>query len=386
MSGDQLRVALMPSAYTPSIGGVEEATRKLASYLHSSGVAVEVWSTKRPGDGLPDEEEVDGIPLHRFVMPLPAANLSSLMSFLRAVTPAYSALRSHVARFAPDLLHVQCFSTNGAYATALSIRSGVPLIVTLQGETLMDDHDIYTHSFLLRWALRAGLRRATAVTGCSAFVLEDAAQRFALHEDKGQVIFNGVQPAETEPRTLSVPFTHFILGMGRMVHKKGFDLLLAAYAVIARQHPDVGLVLAGDGRERDRLRGMAKELGLADRVYLPGALDRAEVEWALGNADVFVMPSRVEPFGIVVLEAWRGECPVVASNLGGASEFVREGIDGRLVDPHNTTALAAAIQDLLENEPLRKQLSLAGIDRVRSFEWPRIGAQYRRVYDQAVSS
>ena len=163
-----------PSAYPPSVGGVEELTRHLALALRAAGDEVEVWT------GLPDDhddesvEVRDGLVVRRFPMPLPASSVTAVTHATTAGWRTMRSLRRAVALFRPDVLHVQCFGPNGAYATALSRLCRVPLVVTLQGETLMDDADIFDVSQVLRSALRAGLRTASAVTACSAFTLDDA--------------------------------------------------------------------------------------------------------------------------------------------------------------------------------------------------------------------
>jgi glycogen(starch) synthase len=287
-------------------------------------------------------------------------------------------LRRAADEFRPDVVHVQCFSANGVYAAAL--RS-TPLVLSLQGETMMDDHDIYDRSLCLRLGLRMGLRRARAVTACSSFVLADLYRRFGLPAGRGTVVPNGVDlSGDSVPAPLSVPFDRFVLGLGRVVRKKGFDLLLDAFARLAPQRPGLGLVVGGDGPELDALRQQVHELGLADRVLLPGSLSRAQVAWAMANASVFVLPSRVEPFGIVVLEALRARRPVVVSMHGGATEIVRDEREGLVADPFNPAALASAIARMLDDGKLRERLTRAGEARIRAFDWPLVAARYRAIY------
>ena len=193
------RIAILPSSYPPSLGGVEELTRHLALSLADAGDQVEVW-TGHPDDATPETVEIlDGIVVRRLPMPLPATNWSALHRSAVTGTRSLFSLRSAVAAFRPDILHVQCFGPNGAYAHALSRLTGLPLVVSLQGETLMDDADIFDVSRVLRSSLRAGLRGAAAVTGCSAFTLADAEARFGLARGRGQVIYNGVDLNETDP-------------------------------------------------------------------------------------------------------------------------------------------------------------------------------------------
>jgi glycosyltransferase involved in cell wall biosynthesis len=379
-----LRVVLLPSAYAPAVGGVEELTRALARQLVASGDAVEVWTNRHPPQ-LPARETIDGIGVRRFALPLPRRDRSAA-GFPLASLAALARLRHAAAQARPELLHVQCFSGNGAYATALARLLRIPVVVTLQGETVMDDHDIYDHSVALRAALRAGLGRAGAVTGCSEFVLADARERFGLKPGRGTVVPNGAESAVADAQLpFAVPCERFVLGLGRVVEKKGFDLLLRAFALLAAQHPGTGLVIGGDGAARADLRRLAGELGIAERVALPGTLSRGQVAWAMANAAVFVLPSRIEPFGIVVLEAMRAGRPVVVSSRGGAPEIVRDGLDGIVSDPLDTRALASAIGRLLADEPLRRRLGEAAAARAAAFSWERIGERYREIYRDALA-
>lgn len=381
-----MRVVLLPSAYAPAVGGVEELTAKLAQQLGRAGDAVEVWTIRHPAE-LPAEEEIDGFRVRRFAMPLPQLSPVALARFPRQAAHASRPLVEAARGFRPDVLHVQCFSANGVYATWLARKLDVPLVVTLQGETVMDDHDVYEHSLTLRLALRTALRRADAVTGCSRFVIEDAERRFGLSRGKGVVVPNGVEldePAEPEP--LALPFERFVLGLGRVVEKKGFDLLLAAFARLAPRHPELGLVIGGDGPVRQDLIEAARAAGLEGRVAFPGALSRAQVAWAMAGAAAFVLPSRVEPFGIVVLEALRAGCPVVVSDRGGATEIVRDGIDGLVADPFDAKVLAETVERLLADEGLAARLRAAGPTRAAEFGWGELAHRYRSVYDDTVAS
>jgi len=376
-----VRVALLPSAYAPSIGGVEELTRRLAGRLAAGGDQVEVWTIRHPGT-LPADEFVDGLRVRRFALPMPRAHPAALARLPGPAARALVALSRAATELRPDVLHVQCFSANGLYAAALAACRGLPLVVSLQGETFMDDRDIYECSATLRTGLRLALRRADAVTACSRFTLDDAVERFGLRPGKGVVVPNGVETAGDggPPSPVPLPFDRFVLGVGRIVAKKGFDLLVEAFARLAPRRPGLGLVLAGDGPGRAGLAVQAARLGVADRVHLAGTLGRDEIAWAMRAADVFVLPSRVEPFGIVVLEALRAGRPVVASARGGAGEIVRHEREGLLADPLDGERFAAAIARLLDDRGLARRLAEAGRERVRRFDWSAVADGYRDLY------
>jgi glycosyltransferase involved in cell wall biosynthesis len=387
------RIALLPSSYPPSLGGVEELSRHLALSLRAAGDHVEVW-TGQPDDAEPETVEIlDGLVVRRLPMPLPATNWSAIHRTATTGLRSLFSLRSAVAAFRPDVLHVQCFGPNGAYAVPLSRLTGLPLVITLQGETLMDDADIFDTSRVLRHALRTGIRHAAAVTGCSAFTLADAESRFGLEAGRGSAIPNGVDLADDPDgvgartdalRAAGAPDRPYVLALGRVVEKKGFDLLIAAFAAMGPGQRAVDLVIAGSGTALPSLRQDAVALGVADRVHFVGKLSRDDVAAMMAGAELFVMPSRMEPFGIVVLEAWRAGVAVVATDRGGAPEFVRDSVDGVLVDPFDTTGFSLAMADLLGDPVRREGIAAAGRARVGAFAWPVVAERYREVYASVV--
>ena len=380
-----MRVALLPSAFAPHIGGVEVLTDGLARSLERTGHEVEVWTSRSPNDALPDIQLVDGLRVRRFVFDAPRAAPRAALEWPARAGSSLARMRKAVRAFQPDLLHVQCFGVNGVYATLLSYAQGIPLVVTLQGETFMDDHDLYAESLFLRTGLRLGLRRARRVTGCSLFTLEDATNKFGLDGGKAQVVFNGVDLDDAEASAPTVPFERFVFSLGRIVHRKGFDLLVEAWGRIAERHPEVGLVVAGHGPELPYLRSLVGERHLGDRVLLAGPMSRADVAGMMKRADIFVMPSRIEAFGIVVLEAWRAGTPAVVTANGGTSEFVEDGVTGLVVNPNDTASLGDAVSRLLADSDLRTCLASAALERLSSFGWSEISQQYEHVYEEVVS-
>lgn len=372
------RVALLPSAYVPTLGGVQELTRHLARHLQGFGDEVEVWTTVNDDPTGPRVEDLDGVRVRRFPMPLPSADpvvgLGSIVGGAGTLRQMCRAARE----FRPDVVHVQCFGPNGIYATAVSRLTGIPLVISLQGETLMDDTDIFEVSSTLRFGLRSGIRRATAVTGCSGFTLLDAEQRFGLEPGSGRVVFNGV--AEATSVSPAVDTERYVLAVGRVVEKKGFDLLIRAWACISPAHLDVELIIAGEGPALPDLRRLAETLGVSGRVRFFGRASRDQVAALMISAEAFVMPSRLEPFGIVILEAWRAGAAVICTNRGGPPEFVENGRTGMLVDPFDQEDMAATIDRVLASSTLRKLLSANGSEQVKDFYWTDVAERYREVY------
>jgi len=377
---DRRRVALVSSSYAPYVGGVEEHVRQVARALRRDDVDVEVWTVDR-GEAL-GVREIDGVTVRYLPAPLPAASPGAALRFLGRLPRAWREWVDARRRFRPDVLHVQCFGPNGAYALALHRRFGLPLVVTSHGETVADDRAVFTRSALLRAALRRSMVAAKSVTAPSRFVIDDLRRSFGLIG--GTVVPNGVEPAPAEGEGGVLLRGRYLLAVGRLGYMKGFDLLVDAFAE-AGLAQDLRLAIAGDGPERDRLVEAVGRHGIADRVELLGRLDGAGVARAMSGAVAVVVPSRMEAFGIVALEAWRSGAPLVMTDRGGASEFVRDGIDGLLVNPEDSAALRRALERITSDEGLRRALAAAGRERVPEFTWTRVARAYEDLYAMAAS-
>jgi glycosyltransferase involved in cell wall biosynthesis len=145
-----------------------------------------------------------------------------------------------------------------------------------------------------------------------------------------------------------------LVTLGRLVEKKGFDVLLDA----VERMPNVHLWLAGSGELAEALEDQARRLGIADRVRFLGWV--SDQERLFATAEICVIPSRSEPFGNVVVEAWQAGCPLVATRSEGTGLIVSDGRDGLLVPIGDPDALAAAVTRLIEDEPLRRRLTENG--------------------------
>lgn len=369
------RVALVASSYHPHTGGVESHVRHVARVLAARGRAVEVWTVDR-GERL-GTRRVDGVLVRYLPCPQPSSRPGDVARFgLAAPGAALAWGRAHAA-FRPDVLHVQCFGPNGAYALALRTLTRTPLVVSSHGETFADDFAVFEHSRLLAAALRRSVDVATAVTGCSRVVTDDLV-RFGA--DEAVVVPNGVeldgQPVARRRREGGLPV---VLAVGRIEHVKGFDLLVDAFAASALRDR-ARLVVVGDGAEAASLRRRVASHGLEDRVELPGRLEPDEVAARMAAADVVVVPSRADAAPLVVLEGWRSGRPVVATVRGGPPEIVTDDVDGVLVDPQDTPALAGAVLGLLDDPERADRIGAAGRRRVEDFTWERVVDRYEELY------
>jgi glycogen(starch) synthase len=371
-----LRILLVPSAYYPHIGGIEELTRQLALALKKRGHDAAVLTNRWP-PGTRHSEVLDGIDVIRLRFPLPAKRLSAILHFL-ATSPATAiALIRHIHRWRPDIVHVIGAGPPSAYLAELHACLRAPLIFTAQGELTFDAYDVFARSATLRAGLRRMLRRADAVTACSAFVLRDLYKLESIRAPSS-VIPNGVEPSDFTSATPEQGFDPYVLGVGRLVPQKGFDVLINAFA--ADELAELKLVIAGDGFERDKLRARAREVGADSRVHFVGAVPRVRVARLMRGARVFALPSRAEPFGIALLEAMAVGVPAVATAAGGIPEFAHDGVNALLVQPDDANALAGAIAQLAFDSGLRARVIAGGRATAEAHAWGRIAGKYEEAY------
>jgi len=158
--------------------------------------------------------------------------------------------------------------------------------------------------------------------------------------------------------------TYDILFVGRLTKQKSVEILLKAIKILKNKYSkNLKIAIVGDGELKENLNNLTVELGVNREVEFLGV--RKDVKELMVSSKIFVLPSRWEGFGLVIIEAMSNMLPVIASNVGGIPELIEDGKDGILVPPENPKALARAINNLLENEELREKLSKAAYKKVR---------------------
>jgi glycosyltransferase involved in cell wall biosynthesis len=225
--------------------------------------------------------------------------------------------------------------------------------------------------------VRALVARAQVVTAPSRATLEDCRAFSGKAGGEWRVVPN-MLPADVAS-LLDEPAGDgdgSVLAVGELHPKKGLDLLIRAVAEL----DGVTLRIAGEGEQREKLAALANELGVADRVELPGFVSRDRLRALFERATVMAVPSRAEPFGLVILEAFAAGVPVVAARTGGIPEVVGEEGAAVLVPPEDPGKLACALRELLDDPSRRAGLRLRGRDRARGFSPASMARGYLDAY------
>jgi glycosyltransferase involved in cell wall biosynthesis len=381
---------MLSASYPPVLGGLQTAVHALARQFVESGHAVRVVANRYPR-ALPTTESLDGVPVQRqpFLTPnvrhLRGGRLDLFAAGLYCLPVVRRRLRRLVGAFDPDVVNVHFPDAQIPFLAPLCRRRRFRLVVSLHGDDIMRfTSDEGAKSAPAR-GLRTLLDEADAVTACSRDLLERAARLAPSVAAKGTAIANGIDPARFHDRT---PHSHgrpYVLALGRLTHKKGFDLLLEAFARTAALSQGVDLLLAGEGEERPALETLVRRLGLEGRVRFLGKATPAEVVRLLNGCRFLAIPSRAEPFGIVALEGLAAGKPVLATRVGGMGELLAE-VGRRFavaapatLTPANVEGIAEGLRRRLESETSAGDLEEIRNAVLNEYSWAAAGRNYLRV-------
>jgi len=365
-------VIMLSWEYPPHlVGGLARHVHALSRELVRQGVSVHVLT--RSGPGLPAEALEDGVWVHRVtpVMGEPAdfrlwanhLNFAMLEAGIRLI----QRLGSPVIIHAHDWLVAQA-------ARGLKHLFHAPMVATIhatehgRNRGIHDPGQQYIND--VEWWLTY---EAWRLIVCSESMRREVKHLFGLADDKVAVIPNGIDlpnAAPAPPRAqFAAPGERLLFQIGRMVPEKGAGVLLEAAAALRQRH-DLRLVLAGTGPYRADLERRAQALGIADRVNFAGYVPDSVAQALFSYADVAVVPSIYEPFGIVALEAMAAGAPLVASDVGGLSDIVEHGVNGLKAAPGDVQSLTEQIDRLLTDRNLAGRLASNAIRLVRErYSW-----------------
>ncbi len=367
-------------------GGLNVYVREVCFAFSERGIATDIFTRKQSVD----DPQIESLAPNSRVIYLPAGNGLDKYSLYREV-PAFAA---RVLEFAAaegityDLLYSH-YWLSGEVACLLRPRLATGWA-----------HIAHTLGLVKNRSLAAGARPEPELRiRVEAEIAEQADLLMASTEDEGRdlvdtygadpervaIVAPGVdlsmfQPMDrwTARREIGYGNGRLLLFVGRLERLKGVEIAIRALALLRdRQHDDVRLLVLGqDSREGDesemeRLKAVASEVGVRDRVDFVGSVAHHELPYFYAAADVCVMPSYSESFGLVGLEAQACGCPVVASDVAGLRSVVRDEVTGYLVESHDPAAYAERIGRLLADGELAQQMGRRGRLLAQRYSWSR---------------
>lgn len=379
---------LIVAPWDQTFGGVAGVVNNLARQLVAAGHGVSFLSGKTSSFVLRRGRTRLGFPQFRLLFLVPFAgsiswrgSLAGLVMFPFVLLQLLWLIR----RERIDVINVH-FPTSQLFIALCRLLAPIRLVTSVHGADIFPKGK-RRESYSRR--LRFLLDRSDVIVANSEAFREDFLEVFPHLRGKTTFIHNGVDWAELHPPDL-VPepqASPYVLCVAAHNEKKALDVLLQAFAKVTPSDDYIQLMLVGDGPLRSDHERLAADLQLSQRVIFAGALERREVVKRLHGCTVFVLPSRSEPFGIAIVEGMACGKAVVGSRTGGIPEIVEDGRDGLLVEPDDPEALAAAIQKLLADAPLRVELGSRGLAKVRDkFLWEHTGAAYERLFEATMST
>ena len=377
--------------YPPLIeGGLARHVRKLAEALVELEIDVHVLT--RGGEESPAEEQAEGVWIHRIREPKRPTDLGEFVAWVERMNSDMLAAGVELGdRFAFDLVHGHDWLVANA-CDHLAKRFEAPLVTTIHA-TEHGRHqgwvEVHPQSYIHgveRWIAN----RSDRVIACSYYMREQIADIFGVEEERVTVIPNGIDPLDLQPqdsaelRRLRLEFAHpnekLVLLVGRLVYEKGFQLALEAMPEVIERVPGTRFLVAGSGTHEAELRRQAQGLGLMGHGTFLGWIGDDVLHSLYPIADICVVPSIYEPFGLVALEAMASGCPCLVADTGGLREVVpheEAGLRFRARDPE---ALAEMAVRVLNDEQLGMRLVSEGLEHIRRFDWADIAEQTADVY------
>ena len=388
-----LKVVMLTWEFPPRIiGGIAPHVYNLSINLVKLGVEVHVVTCDFPNT--PAYEVVEGVEVHRFdSYNLPTPDFAAWIQLmnLNMQRAATKIIKSN--RDGSIIIHAHDWLSAKA-GIGLKHLNRLPLVSTIHATEygrrggIFSDYNRMIHEIEV-WLGSESKR----VICCSRYMAEQVNKVLGVPYEKIKVIPNGIDPSiftnlegvEDVRSRFADRNEKLVLYVGRLVVEKGVQVLLDAIPKVL-QKLDAKFVIAGDGYLRSELVKRVAESGLAGKVHITGYLDTNTIRRLFLAADVCVIPSLYEPFGIVALEAMAAGCPVVASDTGGLSEIIEHEKTGVKVYPNNPDSLAWGILRVLESKDLAEYLKKNMREKVeREYRWSTIAQTTKSVYGEVLN-
>ncbi len=381
-----MRVLMLSWEYPPRIvGGLARHVAGLSEALAGKGVETHVVTTEFPF--APQEEELNGVYIHRVPVEIPAPNFHAWVMLMNHFFTKYTA--SLPGSF--DVIHVHDWLTATAGVELKHLRK-TPLVATLHSLEFRRSGISSPESRMVDSIEWWSMYESPTTIVCSGAMKRDIVNHFNSPEAKIWVLPNGITPSNYEARVDRGAVRgrygvqgdgEMILYVGRLTPQKGVEYLIRAMPQILSKH-NARLIVVGDGWIRGDLQKEVEAARVKDRVLFTGFLPDGEVIQLLKSADVLAVPSVYEPFGVIALEGMASGVPVVASNVDGLAEFIRNEDNGILTHPRDAGSIAWGVSRILSDPSTAKNIARRAYDEVRKrFSWDSVAAFTIEAYKQA---
>jgi N-acetyl-alpha-D-glucosaminyl L-malate synthase BshA len=368
-----LRIVILVYLFPPKwLAGTEIATYNTAKYLARRGHEVHVITSW--DEGLPKESFEEGFYVHYIHTPRLKIGGYTLYVLKELLL---------IKQLNPDIVHAQGIPRGVACVLAKKLLN-IPCVVGGQGS------DVYQPWKYKKVISKFVLGNADALIALTDHMKQKMIEILGRERDDIFVIPNGIDHEffssylRKQGHATLEPVNNkekVILYVGRLEPVKGVRYLVQAVRIlINRGFRNMKLLIVGDGSEKRYLEELVKKLGLEDYIVFVGRVSHDKIPEYMASADLLVLPSLSEGFGIVIVEAMAMGLPVIASRVGGLPWIIKDGENGFLVEPRNPRDIAEKIILLLTNDDLRVYMSRRNIEKAREYGWENIIKRLEKVY------
>jgi glycogen(starch) synthase len=385
------RVLILSWEYPPLIeGGLARHVRKLSESLAELGTEVHVLT--RGGEESPAEEDAAGVAIHRVREPRRPRDLGEFVAWVEHMNSDMLAAGVELGdRYEFDLVHGHDWLVAAA-CDHLARRFSAPLLTTIHAtehgrhQGWVDKHpQSYIHG-VERWITN----RSDRVIACSYYMREQIADIFGVPDERVSVIPNGIDPEDLQPSDatelerlraeFAAPDEKLVLLIGRLVYEKGFQIAIEAMPRLVERVPGTRFLVAGSGTHEEALQRQAETLGVLEHGTFLGWIGDDVLHSLYPIADLCVVPSIYEPFGLVALEAMASGCPCIVADTGGLREVVPHDEVGLRFRSRDPGSLAAVAERVLADDELGRRLVAEAREHVRHFDWLDVAERTAEVY------
>ena len=364
--------------FPPLGGGGGAAAYKLAKGFVKLGYDVDIITTWFKG--LEKFEKINGVNIYRIKVigrkELPTATMISLLTFpIKAYKKACELCENNNYLFILSYFAIP----SGILGKKLSKKYNIKHILNIVGGDIYDPTKKTSphKNFLLRKEVNSVMNSADVIISISSDTKKRAEQYYKPNKEIHPILIPyelyKFKPISRKSLGLKEDL-FYTISIGRLVKRKGFDFLIKSIAKI--NNNKIHALIIGDGPEKENLQNIAKELNISDRIHFLGSVSEKDKFQYLSNSNVYVLSSVHEGFGIVLQEAMQVGLPIIATNNGGQTDFIKEGKNGFLIDYSNKDSLKEKIEKLSKDKKLRMKFSDFNKKEIKNFETSKICKKY----------
>jgi glycosyltransferase involved in cell wall biosynthesis len=339
---------------------------------------------------LPKYEVVDGIHVHRVhVMGRKELSTASMLSMLTYFPSSLIKGIGLCRKNNYDVINTHFVLPSGPTGLVLSKMFKIPLIMSVHGGDIYDPTKKWSphRHIILRALIKWILNRSDKVTAQSNNTKNNTKKFYNTKKEIKIIPLGFVRPtfANTTREELGLrKGLLYLISVGRVVKRKGYEFAIQALSKLANS--DINYIIIGEGPELENLKKLAGDLNLHDNVIFLGFVSEERKFQYLSQADIYVLSSLHEGFGICLLEAMYCSLPIVATNYGGQTDFLIDGRNALMVPIKDINAMSKKILMLVENEKERFTMAFNNKEDVKGFYIEQIGEQYLDIFNDAIIS